>query len=121
MPLGHQTTEFVHRERPDLKYHRLARCVGRPVPLQARRPRLVDHDGEMVLKLPDNYEEITDPDGKARITDRVEMSIILWCCDNETKARNPELRRLFNLPQIEKRKQTVTFASEFSYGDVVPL
>jgi hypothetical protein len=92
-----------------------------PLSLQARRPRLVDYHGEMVLRFPDNYEEITDADEKGRITDRVEKSIILWCYDNEMKKENPALHKLFNLPQIEKRNQAVTFASELSHGDVIPL
>jgi hypothetical protein len=92
-----------------------------PFSLQARRLRLVDHDGEMLLRRPDNYEEITDADEKARITDRVERSIILWCYENGTKKENSELHRPFNLSQIEKRKQTVKFASELSHGDIVSL
>lgn len=92
-----------------------------PLSLQARRPRLVDYDGEMVLKLPDNCEDMMDPDEKARITDRVEKSILLWCYDNETKTEIPGLHKLYHLPLIEKRKQTVTFASELSDGDITPL
>jgi hypothetical protein len=43
-----------------------------PFFLQARRPRLVDHHGEMTLTLPDHYETIEDPDEKARVADHVE-------------------------------------------------
>lgn len=75
----------------------------------------------MVLRLSDNYEEITDADEKALITDRLEKSIILWCYENEMKKENLELHRLFNLPPTEERKQAVTFASELSHGDVIPL
>jgi hypothetical protein len=50
--------------------------VGPPLP-QAQHPRLVDYDGKMLLRLPDNYEDMADSDEKAGITDRVERSILL--------------------------------------------
>ena len=50
--------------------------VGPPLP-RARRPRLVDYNGKMLLRLPDNYEDMADLDEKARTTDGVKRSILL--------------------------------------------
>ena len=92
-----------------------------PFFLNARRPRLVDHQGEIALTLLDHYETIEDPDEKARVADHVEKSILLWCYEWKTKVRHAELHALFNLPQAQKRKDTVAFASELSDGEVTPL
>ena len=35
--------------------------------------------------------------------------------------RHAELHALFNLPQAQKRRDTVAFASELSDGEVAPL
>ena len=92
-----------------------------PFFLNARRPRLVDHQGEIALTLLDHYETIEDPDEKARVADHVEKSILLWCYERKTKVRHAELHALFHLPQAQKRKDTVASASELSDGEVTPL
>jgi hypothetical protein len=92
-----------------------------PFFLQARRPRLVEHHGEMTLTLPDHYEPIEDADEKARVADHVEKSILLWCYERKNKVRHAELHALFHLPQAQKRKDTVAFAAELSDGEVTPL
>jgi len=92
-----------------------------PFFLQARRPPIVDHHGDLMLRLPEGYEDIADRDEKARITKQVESSILLWCHENETKVQNPELHELLSLPQFHRRQKTVAFASELSDGDVTPL
>jgi hypothetical protein len=92
-----------------------------PFFLQARRPRLVDHHGEVILHLPDHYKTIEDPEEKASVADHVEKSILLWCYERATKLRHEELHAFFTLPQSQKRKDTVAFASELADGEVTPL
>lgn len=48
-----------------------------PLFLQARHPKLVDYNGEVLLKLPSNYESIEDEEEKSRVKTQVERSIIL--------------------------------------------
>jgi hypothetical protein len=91
-----------------------------PFFLQARRPRLVDHHGEVILHLPDHYKTIEDPEEKASVADHVEKSILLWCYERETKLRHKELHAIFTLPQAQKRKDTVAFTSELADGEVAP-
>lgn len=59
--------------------------------------------------------------GKSCHSLQVEKVYTTLFYENETEVGDSELHRLFNLPRIEKRKQTVTFASELSDGDITPL
>jgi hypothetical protein len=73
--------------------------------------------GEVILKLPDNYESIEDPAEKARIADQVEKSILLSCYERETRLRHRELHALFNLPQARRRREAMSLASDLSDAD----
>ena len=92
-----------------------------PYFLQARRPQLVNHHGEMILRLPDEYETMEDPNEKAKVADQVERSILLYCYNLETKGQHEDLDALLDLSQVIQAKHTVTFASDLSDGEVTPL
>jgi hypothetical protein len=51
----------------------------------------------------------------------VEKSILLWCYERATKLRHEELHAFFTLPQSQKRKDTVAFASELADGEITPM
>jgi len=59
----------------------LASLTGRkqagPLFLQFRHPKLMDYNGEVLLKLPDDYESLDEGNEKARIRNQAERSIVL--------------------------------------------
>ena len=92
-----------------------------PFFLQEKRPQLVDYGGELILRLPDHYEAMEDKQEKAGLADKVERSILLFYYTRNTRARNPSLQELFELPLVKERAQTVSFANDVWDGDNIPL
>lgn len=92
-----------------------------PLFMQERRPQLVEYQGERILRLPDYYESMEDKDEKAKLTDKVEKSILLWYYEEEVREKNPTLQKLFGLPLARKRRETVLSASKLWEGDTIPL
>lgn len=89
--------------------------------LQARHPRLVDYNGELMLKLPDHYEASEDKDEIERICKQVEKSIILWAYENKTKSTDPFLQDILHIYQGLIRGETVDFAANTSDRDIIPF
>ncbi|KAL9097474.1 MAG: hypothetical protein Q9165_000370 [Trypethelium subeluteriae] len=56
-----------------------------PLFLQARHPRLIDYNGEVILKLPEDCATMEDEDEKRRVRSQVEKSIVLWTYESETE------------------------------------
>ncbi|GFF87560.1 conserved hypothetical protein [Aspergillus lentulus] len=89
--------------------------------LQARRPKLVAYNGEIMLGLPGNYKDIADEDERARLRAQVEKSIVLWAYETNTKRTNPVLHEIFDLPQGRTRKETVAFSTNTWDDDIIPF
>jgi hypothetical protein len=64
-----------------------------PLFLQVKHPRLVDYNGEILLKLPEGYENIRDKDERQRIRNTVERSIVLWSYESATRDKTLFLTR----------------------------
>ncbi|KAF2756096.1 hypothetical protein EJ05DRAFT_502559 [Pseudovirgaria hyperparasitica] len=92
-----------------------------PLFLQARHPRLVDYNGEVLLRLPESYETLKDEDEKVRVRTQVEKSIVLWAYEHETKSTNPILHDIFHLHQGRTRRDTVNFSTNTWDGDILPF
>jgi len=93
-----------------------------PLFLQARPPRLVRYDGEVMLKLPERYDDLKDDDDeKTRIRDQVECSIVQFTYDSETKSTNPLAHAASNINQARTRRDTVDFSGNTWDGDIVPF
>jgi Phosphotransferase enzyme family len=92
-----------------------------PLFLQAQHPRLVRYKGEAMLKLPKHYDTLTDEEEKTRIRTQVERFLVAWVYESETKASNPILHELFNLPHSRTRRDTVEVASNTWEGDILPF
>lgn len=90
-----------------------------PLFLQARHPRLVDYNGKVMLKLPDNYEVLEDPNEKARIRDQVERSIVLHMYEAGTAKVNPVLHEILHLKHGRTRRETVDFAADTWDGSII--
>lgn len=82
---------------------------------------MIQYHGEMMLQLPDYYETVEDKEEKAKLTKKVEASILYWYYGRETKGKNPTLQNLFDLPLARTRLETVLYASEVWVGEITPL
>lgn len=92
-----------------------------PLFLQARHPRLVDYNGELMLKLPERYHALEDEDEKARVRTQVEKSMVLWTYESETKNTNPILHDILHMRQGRTRRDTVDFSANTWDGDIIPF
>ncbi len=89
--------------------------------LQFRHPKLVDFNGEVVLKLPENYESLEEGHEKARIRKQVEKSIVLYTYETETDKNNPLLSEILRIHHGRTRRETVQFAVNTWDGDIIPF
>jgi hypothetical protein len=92
-----------------------------PLFMQAHRPRLTVYDGELMLRLPDYYEAMKEGDEKDKLADKVERSILSWYYGRGTRAKNPAVQAILNLPLSRTRREVALFASEACDGDTIPL
>jgi len=92
-----------------------------PLFLQARYPQLIRYNGDILLKLPENYETLVDEEEKARIRAQVSRSLVQLVYESDTKTSNPILHKLFHFPQWRTRRDTVEFASDTWGGDILPF
>ncbi|KAI9699844.1 MAG: Phosphotransferase enzyme [Bogoriella megaspora] len=91
-----------------------------PLFLQAQHPRLVDYDGKVMLRLPENYETL-QVDEKARVRTQVERSIILWAYETESRKANPIVHDILHLCQGRTRRDTVAFSANTWDKDIIPF
>ena len=91
-----------------------------PLFIQARHPRLVNHQGEIVLKLPKNFRDLGD-DEKARVKGRVANSIVLHLYELNTAKYNPRLNKVFRSRHGRTRWEPISFAGDTWDGDILPL
>jgi hypothetical protein len=92
----------------------------RPLSLQARHPRPVDYNGELMLKLPQNYNDLEDEE-KMRVRTQVEKSLVLWTYETETKNKNSVLHDMLQISQARTKRDTVDFSANTWDGDIVPF
>jgi hypothetical protein len=92
-----------------------------PLFLQARRPKLVAYNGDIMLELPEHYKDIEDEDERARIRAQVEKSIVLGAYESNTKRTNAVLHEIFDLPHGRTRKETVVFSTNTWDDDIIPF
>ncbi|KAH7370626.1 kinase-like domain-containing protein [Rhexocercosporidium sp. MPI-PUGE-AT-0058] len=91
-----------------------------PLFFQFRHPKLVDYNGEMLLKLPENYERL-EGDEKARTRKQVEKSIVLYTYETETDTKNVLLKEILHMHHGRPRRETVLFAANTWDGDIIPF
>ncbi|RMZ15130.1 hypothetical protein D0860_01771 [Hortaea werneckii] len=92
-----------------------------PLFMQERRPRLLEYNGKMMLRLPDYFETMKDQAEKAELQAQVEKSILSWYYHRVVRERLPALQELFDLPLARMRRETVLFASDIWRGETIPL
>ena len=91
-----------------------------PLFVQYRYPKIVHYAGEVLLKLPKEYESMKG-DEKAKVSSQVERSLVQYLYEAKTKKANPLLLDIINIPQRTIRKQTIAFAEDSWEGDILSL
>ncbi|KAJ0420258.1 phosphotransferase family protein [Aspergillus carlsbadensis] len=91
-----------------------------PLILQARHPRLVQYDGEMILKAPADFKDL-DPGEKARIRDNMSRSIILYLYEQNIAKEVPILHKVLRLSNGRTRCEPILFAGDTWEDDIIPL
>ncbi|RMD39278.1 hypothetical protein DV735_g5850, partial [Chaetothyriales sp. CBS 134920] len=91
-----------------------------PLFLQAHPSPLVDYQGRMLLKRPDNFDSLDD-EQKAAIKKQISRSTLLQLYLMETQEQNPTLARVFDLDHGKTRRLPVELASNTWDADIVPF
>jgi hypothetical protein len=91
-----------------------------PLFLQARRPRLVDYNGELMLKLPESYDAL-EGEERLRVRIQVEKSLVLWTYETESKNTNSILHDMLQVDQARTRRDVVDFSTNTWDGDIIPF
>ncbi|KAL4935124.1 hypothetical protein BDV06DRAFT_217657 [Aspergillus oleicola] len=91
-----------------------------PLLLLARHPRLVDYDGEIILKPPANFKEL-DPTEKKRIRETMSKSIILYLYEQQLAEEVPLLDKAIRFEYGRTRCEPVLFAGNTWDNDIIPL
>ncbi|PGH27720.1 hypothetical protein AJ80_00507 [Polytolypa hystricis UAMH7299] len=92
----------------------------RPLILQARTPRLIDYSGETMLRLPNNYKELSK-DEKEQVSDQVSRSLQLYLYQERTAQRNPLLNKAVRQPHGKMMSRLLSFAEDSWDDDILPL
>ncbi|DAA74701.1 TPA_exp: Uncharacterized protein A8136_3017 [Trichophyton benhamiae CBS 112371] len=91
-----------------------------PLVLQGRHSRLVNYDGEIILKPPPNFKEL-EPSEKARLKKQIASSRILYLYELQTAKRNTSLNKVFRLKFGRVRCQPISFVGDTWDDDILPL
>ncbi|KAH5628153.1 hypothetical protein HBI51_212280 [Parastagonospora nodorum] len=95
-------------------------CWVGPLILRARAPRLLDYNGDIMLKLPPEYEEMPE-DERSLVEYKVQQSVQVYSYEHKTAGRNPLLNQVLRYPHGKMLSNVVEFASASWDGDVLPL
>ncbi|KAL3458409.1 kinase-like domain-containing protein [Aspergillus heterothallicus] len=91
-----------------------------PLILQARHPRLVQYEGELILKPPDNFKEL-EPNGKKLIRQQMSQSIVLYLYEQTLAKQVPLLHSILHFPYGRTRCEPIEFAGDTWDDDIIPL
>ncbi len=115
----HASNIFVSKGRITSLIDWQAAWMG-PLFIQVRQPGLLDHRGEILLKLPENFKEL-EVDEQNRLNEQVSTSILLHVYETHTATQNPLLSRLYRLQHGKTRTQPILFAGDTWQDDILPL
>lgn len=95
-----------------------------PLMLQAKASPLVNYEGEMLLKHPENFHTLHD-EQKAQIKKQISKSTLLQLYLQlyllEIKERNPALAEVFDLDHGKTRRMPFEFVANMWDNDIVPF
>lgn len=90
-----------------------------PLFTEARRPQVLKLNGEMMLRLPDEYEE-ADASSKTEMESKVESSILFFSYNVDIK-KIPLLHKVLQYPDREIRLWPLRFAGDTWDEEILPF
>ena len=115
----HASNIFVSKGRITSLIDWQAAWAG-PLFIQARQPRLLDHRGEVLLRLPENFKEL-EVDEQNRLREQVSVSILLHIYETHTATQNPLLSSWYRSRHGKTRTEPILFAGNTWQDDILPL
>ncbi|KAL2221138.1 kinase-like domain-containing protein [Thermoascus aurantiacus ATCC 26904] len=112
----HSSNLFVHGDRITSVIDWQGVWAG-PLFLQAQPPQLVDYQGEMLLKRPDNFDDLDDR--KTQIRQQIARSTLFQLYLLQIRKQNPLLAAVFHLDHGKTRRLPVEFAGNTWDDDIV--
>ncbi|EAW07758.1 aminoglycoside phosphotransferase family protein [Aspergillus clavatus NRRL 1] len=91
-----------------------------PLILQARHPRLVDYNGEVILKAPANFKHL-DPAEKIRIRGCMSSSILLYLYEKQIAKEIPRLDQVLRFDHGRTRCDPILFVGDTWDDELLPL
>ncbi|RJE20973.1 hypothetical protein PHISCL_06683 [Aspergillus sclerotialis] len=91
-----------------------------PLILQARHPRLVDYDGDIILRAPANFKDL-EPDAKSKVRDQMTKSIILYLYEKQIAKEVPLLDIVIRFNHGRTRCEPIQFVGDTWDDDILPL
>ncbi|RAK76383.1 aminoglycoside phosphotransferase family protein, partial [Aspergillus fijiensis CBS 313.89] len=91
-----------------------------PLIIQARHPRLVDYNGEVILKAPTTFKQL-DLAEKARIRGLMSRSILLYLYEKQIARELPLLDKVLRFDHGRTRCNPVLFVGDTWEDDLLPL
>ncbi|BCR96713.1 phosphotransferase enzyme [Aspergillus luchuensis] len=91
-----------------------------PLILQARHARLVDYNGEVILKAPANFKDL-EPAEKTRIRGLMSSSILLYLYEKQIAQDIPLLDRVLRFDHGRIRCEPILFVGDTWDDEIIPL
>ncbi|KAE8143675.1 kinase-like domain-containing protein [Aspergillus pseudotamarii] len=91
-----------------------------PLILRARHPRLVDYNGEIILKPPANFKNL-EPDEKTTLRQQMSSSIILYLYEKQISNESPLLSKVLRFSHGRTRCEPIQFVGDTWDDDIIPL
>ncbi|KZF23034.1 phosphotransferase family protein [Xylona heveae TC161] len=91
-----------------------------PLILCARHARLVDYQGEIILKAPANFNDL-EPDEKNKIRRQMSSSIILYLYEKQIAKEAPLLNKALRFSHGRTRCDPIHFVGDTWDDDIFPL
>jgi hypothetical protein len=113
----HSSNFFVENNRITAVIDWQGVCAG-PIFLQAQPSQLVDYQGSILLKRPENFDDL-DNERKAEIKRQIFKSSLFQLYLMETEKRNPALVKAFHLDHGKTRRLAVEFSGNTWDDDIV--
>ncbi|KAM5435405.1 Phosphotransferase enzyme [Microsporum canis] len=91
-----------------------------PLMLQARHPRLVEYNGDIILKAPANFKDL-EPEDKRKVREQMSKSIILYLYEKQIAKEIPLLDKVIRFNNGRTRCEPIHFVGDTWDDDILPL
>ncbi|PWY78015.1 phosphotransferase family protein [Aspergillus sclerotioniger CBS 115572] len=91
-----------------------------PLFLQGRHPRFVNYNGEVRLKLPEDFDQL-DQDAQAEVKDQVAKSTLIYLYEKYTAKTNPLLDRVLRYPNGKTLAQPTHYVANTWDEEIIPF